>query len=304
MSELLTSFELARVLERHIPSCDKLIIISAYVTKPAVRWLTNLTAQSSPDITIVGRFSPNDFILGASDIESLKGCINSGITIKALPNLHAKIYQIDTNKIFTGSANLTGKGLGLISEYNIESASELEATESNLKFIKNVVDNATQLDTALIEKMEVFINELLQCTTQTGPNTWPEGFMELSTQIFVTDFPLNSVNEPSLEYKLNPSLPFAILEQELLSENEKAALFKKTKVYKWLIATLKANREGIRFGELTHLIHKELADDPRPYRRDVKSLQSNLYRYIKCYASDEIEVYVPGQRSEYLKLKT
>lgn len=304
MPRLLTSFELVSILEKHIPSCNKLIIISAYVTMPAVRWLKHLITGSSPNITIIGRFSPRDFVSGASDFSCLEDCINSGIEIKALPNLHAKIYQIDSDYVFTGSLNLTGKGLGLISAYNIESASKVEASESNLKFIENVVSSAVSIDKELLEKMDAFLAELDLCATDELPNVWPEDFTQTSAHLFVTDFPLSAVNEQSPEYTINPSLPFAVLEQTKLTTTEKAHLFKKTKVYNWLIGLITARKEPIRFGELTALIHDKLADDPGPYRRDVKALQSNLYKYIKLYASDEIEIYQPGRRSEFLRIKT
>ncbi|WP_220494522.1 hypothetical protein, partial [Shewanella sp. SG44-6] len=42
--------------------------------------------------------------------------------------------------------------------------------------------------------------------------------------------------------------------------------------------------------------------DIAPYRQDIKTLQSNLYSYVKLYSTDEIEVYTPGKRSEVLKL--
>tara|TARA_B100002049_G_C16076302_1_gene375131 strand:- start:922 stop:1845 length:924 start_codon:yes stop_codon:yes gene_type:complete len=303
MASLLSSKELVSVLEKHIPTCNDLVVISAYVSMPAVRWINHLTAKSSPNITIVGRFSPHDFISGASDFGCLKECLNIGIVMKALPNLHAKIYQIDTNKIFSGSANLTGKGLGLISAYNIEAASEIHPTESNLKFIESVVSNATAIDNELLKRMETFLEAFDINATTELPNIWPEDFFELSAQLFVTDFPLSRVNEKSPEYAINPSLPFAILEQTKLTETEKAYHFKKTKVYRWLIDILSSRGEAIRFGELTGLIHDKLADDPGPYRREVKALQANLYNYIKLYAEDEIELFIPGKRSELLRLR-
>ena len=56
------------------------------------------------------------------------------------------------------------------------------------------------------------------------------------------------------------------------------------------------------FGQISSLLHDELCDDPAPYRRDIKDIQANLYEYLKLYASDEIEVYVPGRRSQVLRL--
>ena len=49
-------------------------------------------------------------------------------------------------------------------------------------------------------------------------------------------------------------------------------------------------------------VHDALCDDPAPYRRDIKGIQANMYEYLALYASDEIEIYVPGRRSQILKI--
>ncbi|WP_350643554.1 phospholipase D-like domain-containing protein, partial [Psychrobacter sp. HY3-MNA-CIBAN-0198] len=87
-----------------------------------------LTYHNKPKVELIGRFTPNDFAQGASDINALRECINNGFSVKALSNLHAKIYQIDQEIIFNGSANLTGKGLAIVNNSNLESCSRVEAS--------------------------------------------------------------------------------------------------------------------------------------------------------------------------------
>lgn len=61
--------------------------------------------------------------------------------------------------------------------------------------------------------------------------------------------------------------------------------------------------DGLRFGEITAALHDALADDPKPYRSNVKALLANLILYIKIYCTDEIEVYVPGRKSEVVRMR-
>ena len=44
------------------------------------------------------------------------------------------------------------------------------------------------------------------------------------------------------------------------------------------------------FGEISKKIHDDLYDDPKPYRKNVKELQSNLYSYIKNI--NELDLYL------------
>ena len=46
-----------------------------------------------------------------------------------------------------------------------------------------------------------------------------------------------------------------------------------------------------------------LFDDPKPYRKDVKILQANLYSFIKTFLNDDIEIDIPYEKSERLRLK-
>ena len=304
MGSLITNEELTIQLEHHIPSCTELNIISAFVTKPAISWLSKLTAINEPLISIVGRFTPQDFIAGASSIDAIRTCLNNGYKVKALNNLHAKIYQIDQNIIFTGSANLTGKGLALVDEGNLESCTQVEACELSKKFINKILEAATEITCDILDKMEAFIDEFSLGDNISVESSWPESVMSKVTDIFVSDFPLSKPGLEANAYIFNPALEFAIIEKNQSDFEIAKRLFKRSKAYLWLKGIVVGNdgRRDLGFGQLSRLLHDALSDDPAPYRCDIKELQANLYDYIVKYATDEIIVYVPGRRSQVLKL--
>lgn len=287
-------------MERLMPVSASVNLISAFVTLPAIDWvLTHL--QTHATICVVGRLTPKDFIDGASDINAIRSCLQNGIKVKALTNLHAKIYQFD-EVIFHGSANLTGKGLALVENHNIESSSKIENCAQSNAFIKKIVNSAIELDLTTLDKMESFINE--KTSGEEKPLEWPVEILGSSTELFVSDFPLGSPSEFVHEYSLNKSLTFAQIESQE-SFKLQQALFKSSKVYQWLkqqIINNKSERD-LGFGAVSSLIHDALADDPAPYRQEIKTLQANLYTYLKIYAQDEIEIYMPGKRSQVLRLK-
>ncbi|WP_351074990.1 phospholipase D family protein [Shewanella sp. CAL98-MNA-CIBAN-0140] len=305
MSNLISNSDLTMQLERLLPNCKELTIISAFMTQPATSWLSRLTYHNKPKVELIGRFTPNDFAQGASDINALRECINNGFSVKALSNLHAKIYQIDQEIIFNGSANLTGKGLAIVNNSNLESCSRVEASEASKIFITKIAESAIPLTLVTLDRMDAFLKELNSNTDQQLPVLWPEEILSNSSELFVSDFPLGQPGKMVNEYMLNPSLSFAQIENIKDNYADAEKIFKQSKAYQWIKKQIKNNKSDrdLGFGQISSLLHDVLADDPGPYRQEVKNLQINLYLYLKLYATDEVEVYVPGNRSEVIKFK-
>ncbi|WP_318445218.1 phospholipase D-like domain-containing protein [Photobacterium leiognathi] len=305
MSSLISNAELKSELEAILPSCNKLTIVSAFMTQPATRWLSSLISDNKPKVQLVGRFSPFDFIKGSSDLNALRDCINKGYTVKALTNLHAKIYQIDEDTIFNGSANLTGKGLALVNDCNVEACNKVQASSSSKEFINKIINSASELTLEIIDEMEQYIQSTDGTCKPELQMTWPEHVLPQSKELFVSDFPLVKPGHFAREYEFNPSLQFAQIENAREDKEVASMLFKQSKAYRWLKSQVCNNPSDrdLGFGQISRLLHDALADDPAPYRQEVKGLQENLYSYLKLYAKDELEIYIPGRRSEILRLK-
>ena len=76
-----------------------------------------------------------------------------------------------------------------------------------------------------------------------------------------------------------------------------------SKIYKWLISQIKKQKkQEIYFGNLSSIIHESLLDDPKPYRKNIKELQANLYSYVKFFLKDKIIIDVPFEKSERLRI--
>lgn len=304
MSSLISSSELTHQLEELLPSCKELTVISAFMTQPATRWLGQLIYSNKPKVQLIGRFTPIDFVKGASDLNALRDCINNGYQVKALVNLHAKIYQIDHDIIFNGSANLTGKGLALVNNGNLESCSRVNACEQSKAFINKIVESATDLTLSMLDEMQAYLEQFYDTNETELPAIWPEDILPQTSELFVSDFPLGKPDVCLSEYQVNPSLPFAQIENAKGDFALASALFKRTKAYCWLKKQITKNQSerDLGFGQISRLLHDALADDPGPYRQEIKDLQANLYSYLKLYASDEVEVYMPGRRSEIIRI--
>lgn len=300
----MSSTELVIELEKSIPNCKNLNVISAFVSKPAVSWLIELVNHSS--VCIVGRFSPKDFIDGASSIDALRECILIGYTVKCLPNLHAKIYQIDTDLIFTGSANMTGKGLSIVNEGNLEAITLVDPTDLSKNFIQRIVSSSIELTSDVLDKMQTLLDNCNASKLEDIPQNWPEDIISKIDDLFVSDFPFSEPGQHSDFYAVNSSLEFASIEANKHDFSSAQMLFKRSKAYSWLKSVLNDNNSDrdLGFGQISELLHNALCDDPAPYRRGIKDLQVNFYKYLSLYASDEVDIYVPGKRSQVIRLIT
>ena len=305
MAGLISNSELKIELEAILPYCSKLTVISAFMTQPATRWLSSLIKNNKPDVQLVGRFSPLDFIKGSSDLNALRDCINNGYKVKALTNLHAKIYQIDENIIFNGSANLTGKGLALVDVSNLECCSRITACEKSKYFIKKITNSASELNEKTIDNMEYYLSEASSTKNNESLMKWPDEIITQPECLFVSDFPLCSPGDFANEYAVNPFLAFAQIECAKNNFYLAETLFKESKAYKWLVKQILENKNNrdLGFGQVSRLLHDALADDPTPYRQQIKNIQVNLYSYLKLYASNDVEIYTPGRKSEVIKLR-
>ncbi|MDA1380282.1 DUF262 domain-containing protein [Plesiomonas shigelloides subsp. oncorhynchi] len=107
------------------------------------------------------------------------------------------------------------------------------------------------------------------------------------------------------EYAVNPFLAFAQIECAKNNFYLAETLFKESKAYKWLVKQILENKNNrdLGFGQVSRLLHDALADDPTPYRQQIKNIQVNLYSYLKLYASNDVEIYTPGRKSEVIKLR-
>lgn len=297
--EILDGDKLREKLESALPHAqESIVFISAYITQSAIDWFIKY-APKNTDKHIVCRLIPSDVLTGATQLSALKTALNKGILVSCLHSLHAKIYAIDSQTIFVGSANLTNNGLKIYGSGNLEACSQVPANNLNLSFIQNIVDSSTPLDTEIVQNMQGCI-DLKEASVFF--DRWPEGVLKEQEGIWVRDF-----------FWARPDILVDSAEQihdfELLGIRSAASADEISKqqvlqarCIRWLLTKLKtAPEKELYFGFLTKILHDELRDDPEPYRKDVKSLVQNLLAYCQKYLPDLIDISQPNY-SQRIKL--
>lgn len=297
---LLFSDEIKNQLESELKRAENDIqIISAYCKKAAIKFVDDCILNPMQRKRLMVRFSFADIIGGASDLEVYEFCRNNGWELYMRLDLHAKTYVFDQLRCIIGSANLTSRGVNLIEESNYEIASLTTISKDELLRIDTLFDDAIRVDDDLY-------NALTECANKhdTGSHEksdWDESILRLfDTKIdvlFTYDFP----NCESLSNLKLDSLDFLGVPPGWTTATLKKA-FMKCNVYRWLKSVLEQKEDNeIYFGELSALIHDVIINDPKPYRKEVKELQSNLLNWIVELGIDEIQIDRP-KHSQRIKL--
>jgi HKD family nuclease len=291
---ILSSDDLRVQLQDEFNNANEIILLSAYLTEEAVDWLLNDLSKSS-NVTLVGRFLPSDFACGASAIKAVSKALNNGCKVACLPDLHAKIYVIDRQKMFVGSANFTSNGLKLHGQGNLEASIEAEVSEQNLEFVDKIVSNAVSINHAILADMEKYVEKNKNVLKSEKTYTkWPSNILPRDLKIWVTNFPWLNLSEESREE--------SAIKHDKYEFGDNQEMFFSSKAYNWLCSVLKEKEsQEIYYGELSAKLHNDLIDDPKPYRKEVKMLLSNLLTYVEKYAGNEIEVDRPDH-SQHIKL--
>ncbi|MEH7501976.1 phospholipase D-like domain-containing protein [Neobacillus drentensis] len=123
-------------LQALLTANKSILIISPYVTKTAVqKLLDNLSETKKQKLFITLPPGP-DYLTGAVELEALQLLHKAGFEIRCLEDLHAKIYILDQEIAFIGSANFTSNGWNIEkNKGNIEDMVRLTISTEDLSHI-------------------------------------------------------------------------------------------------------------------------------------------------------------------------
>lgn len=293
-------------------SQSSVIILSAYVKSVGVKWLKDKIKNKNIKCTIVTRWNTGDLAQGSSDLECYALAKKNGWIFKVLQDLHAKVMLIDHDILFIGSPNLTGRGMSLVPVSNEELGIKVKPLEEDIKIINQLVNDAVIINDDIIKKLEEWQKNLPKIEKPkipSFPNSIKETFKEKLNKLWVNNFPWCEVsylleNLDKKEDNIIHDLELFGLYGAINSDLEKVLKesFLQSKIFNWLIERLQneTNKE-IYFGRLSSIIHDSLVDDPKPYRKDVKDLQQNLFSFLRHLKLNQIQIDQPNF-SERIKL--
>jgi hypothetical protein len=271
---------------------SSIVVLSAFIKHNAFEWLKNQLENTSIKVVVVARWRLDDLVVKVSDLSVYKQCQELGWTFKVDERLHAKLFLIDSSVAFVGSSNLTGAGLGLTKKSNFELSTRAEVTDMDVDKVHKYLDSCRTMTDDLYDQMESFVDGIEP--PEGTPHKWPSSIKSLLEQkvdyLWVDELLFtspNSNNNNDIEHDLS------LLELDRLDIDVDflRARFTELRVVKWLKnQLLKEESKSLRFGAISSRLHDALLNNPKPYRKEVKDLQINLFNWIKYLDLSEFKI--------------
>ena len=284
--------ELQKELSISLSECkNSVVIFSAFIKKAAFQWFIDQVNEKKIEVVVVARWTLLDLLSGISDLEVYELCQSQGWTFKIDQRNHSKLYLIDSSFAFVGSSNLTGAGLGLHSKSNFELSMKGNLSEIDLTKVNKYLDSCITMTDELYAEMVAIYNNSEKVKIVRNA-IWPESITSLLEQevdhLWVDDlfFTKPEESNPNKEYLQHDLELFGISklqDKDHINSDQIRAV-------RWLkCQLLKEDSKSLRFGAVSKLLHDSLLNDPKPYRKDVKELQSNLFKWIKHLKFEEFD---------------
>ena len=304
-SPILNSVKLQSYFKECLKNCkDEIIVCSAFITMKGIEWFYNNLQNKKINCRVISRWDRGDLLSKVSDIEVYNFCKKMGWSFEIIENLHAKFYLMDQKDLISGSLNLTAKGFGLVPISNKEFGNYFEAIDEDLININIFLEDAIKITDEIFNEYKKYLEDNKNFVIQKLPEL-PEKIKNLKekklTKLWVHDF---LFNEPeNLLNNFNENTEDLIHDRSLLNINSQDDLsletiklnFVNLDLYKWFIKQIKnKDNKSFSFGELSALIHNSLFDDPKPYRKEIKNLQANFFKFLELLKFENLKIERPN----------
>lgn len=299
MSILVSQKILDRIREELSTSTESFLLISAYCKLSLVKYFDSCIIHTNIEKKLVVRFRPDDIASGASDLEIYPYCRNNGWRLFFRMDLHAKTYVFDRLRCIIGSANATSNGMNIGGRGNYEIATACILADKDVRDLDLLLRGAIEMNDTIYNVMKNTVEEygsLISNSTQ-WPKEITDMFLPDYSILFAEDFPCCS------HYANATSDDLVFLNISCgATKVELAKAIRTAKCYLWLLNLVKKQSpQEMYFGALSAALHNTLLNEPKPYRKEVKQLLSNLLTWIDELEIDELRIDKPNhsQRVRY-----
>ncbi len=272
---------------------ETVIVLSAFIKHGAFEWFIKQIKSREVDVVVVARWRLDDLVSHVSDLSVYKQCKDLGWTFKVDQRLHSKLFLIDSSTAYVGSSNLTGAGLGLTKKSNFELSTKIKITDIDIDKVNKYVDSCITMTDDIYDQMKSFVDSIEP--PKKIPCKWPSSIKNLLEQeidyLWVDELLFTNPNNHHTEDDIEHDLSLLGVNDLDVDTDLLKAKFTQLRVTKWLRnQLLKEESKSLRFGAISKRLHDALLNDPKPYRREVKDLQANLFNWIKYLDLSEFKI--------------
>jgi hypothetical protein len=271
-------------------------LCSAFLRSEALRTL--YPTENSPQAgRILARWRLGDLLSGASDLDAYPLAKRLGFTFYIRQDFHGKVFSIPRSGVIVGSANATLSGFGLKESANSEICTLVPDSSANQTLLDEIFDGAIEMTDTLFQEIASVVGSATMNTSE--ELEWPCELqdrlqnLEFSGRLLFSECLVSTpaLNEVGALSRLDQhDLHLLGINGTDLNSDALRRAFKTTRIYRWLVLTLKSSGGELYFGSLSKSLHDTLLDDPVVYRRDVKLVLQTLLQW--CQLLEGIGVLV------------
>lgn len=288
---LLFSNEILDSVKKELQNASSSVrIITAYCKSSSFMYLNSYINREVRDRKLLVRFRMDDILKGSTDFGIIDNALDNGWEVFIRFDLHAKTYIVDNKRGLVGSANATQSGLSIGKNGNMEMATLVDVESKDIEKIDKLFNDAIHVNNDLLSKMREQLDEVNSPEPKES-HTWNPSITTMFNPHIDTLF---SYELPE-EFTLTKGEYFSFLDETFSGDiNKLKESFRWSNAYLWLLATLQENEGCLYFGALSEKLHNAVISDPKPYRRDVKNMLSNLLSLIEKLEMKDIIIDRPN----------
>lgn len=290
-------------------------IFSPFITVDALQQSLSELRQGVR-VSVITRWKLIDFLLGSASLELFDFCDSKGFALYINSRLHLKTVVIDYRSLLLGSANLTGRGLGLLQPDNYEVLSYVSSPASNyLLFLEQIKAESSLVTESVVD---LFKGELERLDLDRFPDlsrlddedsklhaeAHKRDFFLISELPMCTDInqlyrvvqnPGIDLDKETLSTARHDIVKYSLLQRRYKSEQEfRQYLACQFLSHPFIQALCNFIDRPRRFGEVRAWVQRVCTDVPVPTRRSLSDNVNVLYGWLAILGEEQFITYRPN----------
>jgi len=261
---------------------------------------------------ILVRWKLEDLLAGASDLEIFDLLEMRGIPLYQHSRIHLKLFEFSSGISYSGSSNITNKGLSLQKPYNEEMGVLSPLDFNSYAHIRRLCDESRRVTREMVDAYQKAIDESQVDPPIIGKLVLPpeESKEFLVSELPATDSPeafIVAVSNYIQKQEMCPEMlhdigTLKLTENDLKGNELKNILIRKFRNQAFVKRIVEEIRShpSMNFGTVTAFVQNMAQDVPLPYRSNIKEAIARLYPWLE-YCFEDLSWSVPGAQSQVIK---
>jgi len=282
---------------------EEIVLFSPYIR---LNMLQSILPERQIPITVITTLKVRDLWYGASDIELYPYAKRKNIKLFINNRIHLKAFVSDWRECIYGSANITGRGLGMVTNYNYELLSQPTMLgHSASMYLRSIMAGSVLMTDDMYEDAKTKLNKLgpkpiideLDIDHYSTQSDFLISALPMSSDLeelfYLYEHEFDNDDTEKVQCAIHDlalySIPMGLEKMAFYGELKRS--FFKSRFIIELVNQIDGN--GLYFGTVKQWIQANCTNVPVPTRRDLTENIQVLYHWIVSLSDGEFLVDQP-----------